>query len=68
MADCLDVAGLLLDLGLVEVAAVGRLVLLVDAREGLLERVLLACVEHLRLDARVVVRPVNRGAETGHEG
>ena len=56
-ACCLDGAGLLFYLRLVEVAALGRLVLVVDAGEGLFDRILGRRVEHLRLHRRVVVRP-----------
>ena len=50
-------AGLLDDLRHVEVAALGRLELVVDAGERLLDGVLGRGVEHLRLDRGVVVRP-----------
>ena len=56
-AASLDGARLLFDLRLVEVAALGRLVLVVDAGEGLFDRILGRRVEHLRLHRRVVVRP-----------
>ena len=61
----LDAASLFHDLLEVEVAAVGGLVLFIDSRECLLERILRRRVEHLRLDRRVVVRPVARGWKTG---
>lgn len=61
----LDIARLLLDFDLVQVAAVSGLVLLVDAGQGLLQGILGGRIEHLRLDAGVIVRPVSF-AEGGH--